>query len=260
MRTILLKMAGPLQSWGSGSHYDDRHTDRHPTKSAIVGLLSAALGYRRDDERIKALNELDFAVRVDQQGKMLHDFQVAAGEYQKMKNGTLKELSASNKRIRRYISKRYYMSDATYVVAIGHADHEWIEEIHEALLAPYFALSMGRRAFPLTADFIIGVKDGDVIGTLKEHTWEGSTNVAREPDDLLPVYADYDLVESEYRQARQDRVESFSSEEKIYNTRIEGRIYVNSRDLAGAKLPETDHDVFAHIGSEKEELDFFGHI
>ena len=63
MKTILLKLSGPMQSWGSDSHFNQRYTHYHPSKSAIVGIMAASLGYRKSDDRIKELNEVDFAVQ-----------------------------------------------------------------------------------------------------------------------------------------------------------------------------------------------------
>lgn len=40
--TILLKLAGPLQSWGTSSHFETRATDRYPSKSAVLGILAAS--------------------------------------------------------------------------------------------------------------------------------------------------------------------------------------------------------------------------
>ena len=58
MKTILLKFSGPMQSWGTCSHFETRHTDFYPSKSAVVGIIAASLGYRRDDfDNIKKLNE-----------------------------------------------------------------------------------------------------------------------------------------------------------------------------------------------------------
>ena len=66
MATLLLRLAAPLQSWGMDSKFETRKTNREPTKSGIIGLLSAALGLRRDEtEKIEKLNQLRFAVRVD---------------------------------------------------------------------------------------------------------------------------------------------------------------------------------------------------
>ena len=47
MATLLLRLAAPLQSWGSDSKFETRKTDREPTKSGVVGLLAAALGLPR---------------------------------------------------------------------------------------------------------------------------------------------------------------------------------------------------------------------
>ena len=78
MATLLLRLAAPLQSWGSDSKFETRKTDREPTKSGVVGLLAAALGLRRDDtEGLARLNGLRFAVRADQEGSLLVDFHTA---------------------------------------------------------------------------------------------------------------------------------------------------------------------------------------
>ena len=44
MSTLLLRLAGPLQAWGCESKFEKRRTGREPTKSAVVGLLAAAMG------------------------------------------------------------------------------------------------------------------------------------------------------------------------------------------------------------------------
>lgn len=73
---LVLRLAGPMQSWGSSSRFTRRSTEAFPTKSALVGLLAAAQGRRRSDP-IEDLAELRFAVRVDQPGQLLRDFHTA---------------------------------------------------------------------------------------------------------------------------------------------------------------------------------------
>lgn len=69
MKTILLRLKGPMQSWGTSSRFETRTSDYYPSKSAVIGIIAASLGYRRDeDEKIQKLNDLDFAVRIDQEG------------------------------------------------------------------------------------------------------------------------------------------------------------------------------------------------
>lgn len=70
---LVLRLAGPMQSWGSRSQFNRRDTDDQPTKSGIVGLLAAAAGRRRGDP-IEDLVGLRLAVRVDQPGTLLRDY------------------------------------------------------------------------------------------------------------------------------------------------------------------------------------------
>ena len=44
MPTLLLRLVGPMQSWGTTSRFDQRDTGKEPSKSGIVGLLAAAMG------------------------------------------------------------------------------------------------------------------------------------------------------------------------------------------------------------------------
>ena len=79
MKTILLNLAGPLQSWGTRANFQIRHTDYYPSKSAVLGLLLGAMGIRREDtsETIDMFNTLDFAIRVEQLGELLKDYHIA---------------------------------------------------------------------------------------------------------------------------------------------------------------------------------------
>ena len=77
MYTLLLRLSGPLQSWGADSLYDNRNTDYYPTKSGVIGLIAAALGLKREDS-LEKLNTLKFGVRIDCQGEYMKDFQITA--------------------------------------------------------------------------------------------------------------------------------------------------------------------------------------
>ena len=47
MATLLLKLTGPMQSWGVNSKFErSRSTEHYPSKSGIVGLLGACLGMK----------------------------------------------------------------------------------------------------------------------------------------------------------------------------------------------------------------------
>lgn len=78
MKTITIRLEGIMQSYGESSDSPTANyktTGDHPTKSAIIGMIASALGYRRDDERIESLNKLSYAVRIDQPGSQMVDYQ-----------------------------------------------------------------------------------------------------------------------------------------------------------------------------------------
>lgn len=75
---LLARLAGPLQSWGVNSRFDQRDTNLRPTKSGFIGLLAAAAGYRRE-EPLTPLDELRFAVRADRPGTPVDDYHTVGG-------------------------------------------------------------------------------------------------------------------------------------------------------------------------------------
>ncbi|WP_234363987.1 MULTISPECIES: type I-E CRISPR-associated protein Cas5/CasD [unclassified Streptomyces] len=75
---LLMRLASPLQSWGALARFDRRDTQPRPTKSAVVGLIAAALGHDRTDD-LGPLTSLRFATRADRPGTALRDFHIVGG-------------------------------------------------------------------------------------------------------------------------------------------------------------------------------------
>lgn len=213
MKTILLKFGGPMQSWGTSSHFETRNTDYYPSKSAVIGVIAASFGYSRDeDEKIRKLNELDFAVRVDQVGLLKKDYHIAS----KYKNDGSFE--------RNYVTNRYYLEDAVFVVAISNYDDKWIEEIYAALKNPYFQQFMGRRSCPVQPDFVIDMVETGAIEALQNLEWQASDwYKKRNQNYVADIYADKDLLPESGYTMRNDRVISFSQKERKFGPRFEAR-------------------------------------
>jgi CRISPR system Cascade subunit CasD len=133
MKSLTIRLTAPLQSYGNEATFNRRTTDDYPSKSAIIGMIAAALGYRRDDSRINSLNKLLMAVRIDQPGKVLTDFHMV-------------EYAQNSKKTKRKLTYRDYLQDAVFIVAIGSKDEDLIDRIEYALKHPYFQLSLGRRS------------------------------------------------------------------------------------------------------------------
>ncbi len=240
MKTILLKFAGPMQSWGSDSHFETRHTDNYPSKSAVIGLIAASFGYRRnEDEKIRKLNELHFAVRIDQVGTLLRDYHIA------------RKYKSDGREDRTYVSNRYYLEDAVFIVAIAHENEDYINEIEEALRKPYFQTFMGRRSLVLSADFIQDAFNEDIIEVLKKYEWQAAKwykKKYRNEKLVLEIYADSDLLETSTYKMRRDRVISFSWEERKFAPRYEAKISVLPTCSDSEKFKEVEHDIWKSAG------------
>ncbi len=238
MKTILLKFAGPLQAWGTDSHFETRHTDFYPSKSALIGIIAASLGYKRDeDAKIQKLNELSFGVRIDQVGTLLKDYH------------TVKKYKADGRLDRTYVTNRYYLEDAVFLVAISHEDDAYIDMIKEALDFPYFQTFMGRRSLPMCADFLLEMTDEDVVFTLQNYEWQAAKWYQKKYPDrakFLEIYLDSDLSESGTHNLRRDRVISFSQKERKFAHRYESRINTSLAIHTDEKYGE--HDIWDSVG------------
>jgi|SRR5690554_423578 len=137
MATLLLRLQGPMQSWGTTSRFDERNTQLEPSKSGVLGLVCAALGRDRH-EPVDDLAVLRMGVRVDQEGVPMRDYQTATGVLIATGKADLR---------RTVVSPRYYLSDAAFLVGLEGADEALLARIHAALRAPHWPLSLGRKSF-----------------------------------------------------------------------------------------------------------------
>lgn len=138
MGTLLLRLTGPLQAWGTESRFEFRDTGTEPSKSGVVGLLCAALGRPRS-EPVDDLAQLRMGVRVDREGAVRVDFHTALD----VRRVPGKEADARNS----VISRRAYLADADFLVGLEGRD-ELLAELDAALAAPVWPLCLGRRSCP----------------------------------------------------------------------------------------------------------------
>lgn len=157
MTTLLLRLAAPLQSWGTSSRFVRRDTDRAPSKSGVVGLLAAAQGRRRTAS-LEDLLDLRVGVRVDQPGQLERDFQTASTR----DGSTLMP-----------VSYRFYLADAVFTVAIE-GNRELLETLQYALRRPAFPLFLGRRSCPPAGKLVQGLRESDITESLANEPWLAS--------------------------------------------------------------------------------------
>lgn len=145
MPTLLLRLSGPMQSWGTTSRFDERDSQLEPSKSGVLGLICAALGRDRA-EPVDDLAKLKMGVRVDREGLLMRDYHTAGGDRDSSRKTLL--LASGDVKNRTVISPRYYLADAAFLVGLEGADRRFLERIHDALHTPVWPLALGRKSFP----------------------------------------------------------------------------------------------------------------
>ncbi len=151
METLILKTNG-MSAYGLQTFDVQRRVNNFPTRSAIIGLLGAALGIRRDEHKqLYTISEkLKIAVQVNQAGTKIIDyhtvqnFRSPAGKIQKGTKPTYRE----------------YWCDSEYSFAIT-SDAEIIRRLVGAVKQPAFTLFQGRKSCPLTRPLFEAVVAND---------------------------------------------------------------------------------------------------
>jgi len=175
---LVFRLYGTLASWGDIAVGEIRPSYRYPSKSAVIGLIAAALGFNRDESKKQTeLSKLLFSTRIDALGSPIDDYHtIQAPSEQAIKNdrGTpfwtrIDEIEAmkwrvmktrNNKEAGAVQSRRTYYCDSVYTVALSEsrsAKISWgalkLSSIHELVSKikyPEFTLYLGRKSCPLS--------------------------------------------------------------------------------------------------------------
>lgn len=239
MATLLLRLAAPLQSWGADSKFEIRKTNREPTKSGVMGLLAAAMGLRRDDTQgLHALNKLRFGVRVDQEGTFLVDYHTA-------NNPTPEEVRQArrdNKKVASpYVTKRYYLADAIFVVGLESDDKHFLSQLEQALTHPVFPLFLGRRSCPPTMPLCLGIRPTALLDTLQDEPSQ-APSWRRKTETKMRIVLDADPLAPGAVPCR-DLPISFSPIHRMFGYRKVQELSVDG-PLAVPEEADTMHDPF----------------
>jgi CRISPR system Cascade subunit CasD len=146
MSGLLLRLAGPLQSWGEHSVFTDRDTAAYPTRSGLIGLIAAAQGRPRT-AAIEDLHALVFTLRIDRPGVRLVDFHTIGGGLPRAQTTPTAEGKRRADGLATIVSRRHYLADAVFAAAVTGPD-QLIKAVAAALRAPVWAPYLGRRSCP----------------------------------------------------------------------------------------------------------------
>ncbi|AVK64116.1 type I-E CRISPR-associated protein Cas5/CasD [Lactobacillus sp. CBA3606] len=227
MKTLTIKLTAPLQSYGNEASFSRRTTTHYPTKSAVIGMVAAALGYRRSDQRILALNDLSFAVRIDQVAKILTDYQTVEW-----------------KKDTRKITYRDYLQDAVFMVALGSQQDQLIDEIQDALRHPHFQLFLGRRSNAPAGVLQLQVfTETTPLAVLEQIAWQAAPWYQKKNQvRTLDIVADANLVPTAQGAMIKDQVESFDQRNRRYGFRAIAKTSVSLNQLGSQA-----HDIMGFL-------------
>ena len=154
---LAVRLEGPLQAWGSASQYNRRLTDVLPSRSAVTGMLCAALGLDRGSaEEAAFLQEMAdvrmLAVAVPRRlggtalpVRRLEDYHTVQDTAKA--DGGLKDC---------HITRRQYLLDAAFRVFLS-GRRILLEKAGAALQDPVWGLWLGRKSYIPTAPVFAGI-------------------------------------------------------------------------------------------------------
>lgn len=156
MDFLVFRLYGPMMSWGEIAVGGERRSARHPSRSAITGLVAAALGIKRDDENRQ--NDLEdsvgFGLKLLSAGDILKDYhttQVPKAESKVQYCTRRDELNANPAAVSTILSSREYRTDSMCIVALWSQPEAVFSliQIKAALEKPVFHLYLGRKSCPI---------------------------------------------------------------------------------------------------------------
>ena len=179
---LIFQLYGALASWGDIAVGEYRPSQGQPSKSAVTGLLAAALGIDREDDstHIKLSQHYAVAICVRAGGELLRDYhttQVPGGNSEYFTRR--QELLSDKLKLNTILSQRDYRTDAFYQIAIWLVDNDAphsLEGLNDALQRPKFSLYLGRKSCPAGLPIFPRIVSG---ATLKQAFDEYPLNMAK---------------------------------------------------------------------------------
>ena len=170
MQFLVFQLQATLAAWGDAAVGEYRGSRDYPGASALIGLLGAALGLKREDEAAHAAlrDGYRFAVGMVSAGQLLRDYHTAQVPGRTALKGRphatrRDELSVPRHELNTILSTRDYRQGAACAVAVQalpEAPHT-LDALAQALREPRFVLYLGRKCCPPAAPLAPQVADAE---------------------------------------------------------------------------------------------------
>lgn len=192
---LLFTLRGPMQSWGGVfSVGEKRLSAQHPSHSAVVGLLAAALGIRREHtEALDALHRsLRLAVCQDKVGGIMTDYHTVQSAKNMNKRFFYTRREEVKTKIDKFeslettLSSRVYLTDAAFTVCVWKADEGeegaiTLEDLRQALIKPRLTLYLGRKSCPLSRPLMPKLEEASHIAEAFQRYCKSYCETMEEP-------------------------------------------------------------------------------
>jgi len=182
---LVFQLYGSLVAWGDIAVGETRPSSMTPSKSAVIGMVAAALGLRRPDTAQTAAQRSEWeadhraladgygmAIKVDAVGVPLTDYHTA--QVPSSGTGRTRQLFATRRdelirgpksNLNTILSRREYRQDVFYAITLWtrpQAPHTLLE-LRQALLEPHFVLYLGRKSCPPALPLHPEIRQGETI-------------------------------------------------------------------------------------------------
>ena len=159
---LVFVLHGPIAAFGGVAVGERRGGEARPARSALLGLLAAALGIERSEVEKHAAMERGYgvAVRVDAPGATLIDFHTAqVPPARRGQRHATRRAELDARPLETILSRRDYRTDSLFTVAVWARPGApmTLDDLAVALQRPQFCLSIGRKSCPL------GLPPGPVV-------------------------------------------------------------------------------------------------
>lgn len=249
---LMLTLYSPMAAMGDIAVGERRASSSVPSKSAILGLVAAALGIdRADTDKHVALEKCyGFGVLVNEPGRPLDDYHTiqtaSQSEIRKWSKTaghppeTRKQLLEAES-LETILSTRGYRTDALYTATLWAKEPApfTLEDIKSAILEPHYTLYFGRKACPFSLPLCPEIiSDADTPGKAFRKYIESK--------NMREIYA---LINSEHHDGNliwHADAEAIPEEDKLYTIQRRDRIVNRTiwqflpREEAVAQLPKDE--------------------
>lgn len=152
---LVLLLSGPMASFGSYAGHERRGSGLVPMRSAILGLMGAALGVDRTDSEGQAdLRAYSVAVQAFQSSTPLRDYhtvQTVPTTKARRPASRQRALAKAGRDPNTVVTMRDYRCDVLIGAALWGAGRWPLGDLAERLRRPRFPLFLGRKSCPLSS-------------------------------------------------------------------------------------------------------------